>query len=206
MARRQHAEPLYAARLLRKRRIFGKRRTNAHRGALKISCGVGRWHGNHCPSDQSSSSQEFTGKCFTVSTSMYVSNPTEESIQTQKFLDVVSLGGSGVSFQNAVGCSPKQDTLGSSVKQENEAVVVNDSKPNSPSRSRADPQVCLRTRYESTTASSGRHSVSCYLFRSFTSRRTIPSRQFSYHLSAGDNQFVPWSRPSQSARGGNARS
>ena len=55
LARRQRADPLCAARLLRKRRTFGKRRKNAHHDARKIFCDVGRWHGNHCPSNQSSS-------------------------------------------------------------------------------------------------------------------------------------------------------
>ena len=66
-----------------KGRTLGKRRTSAHHGARNIFCGVGRWCGNHFACNQRSSSLDFTDKSITVSTNMYVVDPTEESIQLQ---------------------------------------------------------------------------------------------------------------------------
>ena len=85
-AKRQRADPFCAASLSRKRRTLGKRRTSAHHGARNIFCGVGRWCGNHFACNQRSSSLDFTDKSITVSTNMYVADPTQESIQLKKFL------------------------------------------------------------------------------------------------------------------------
>ena len=101
-ARRKRADPFCAARLLRKRRTLGRRRTSAHRGARIISCGVGRWCGNHFPCNRRSTSLELMGKSVTASIVMDVSDPTGGVHPTHKLLDVVSLDGFRDPFQNAV--------------------------------------------------------------------------------------------------------
>ena len=94
------------------------------------------------------------------------------------------------------------------------AAVVNDSKPSSPSRSRETtfneprrlmPGIASAQIWEHDgNEREAQRKLLPFPFLSFSP--AIPGRQIGYHLSAGDTHFVPRSHPSESARGGNAKS